>query len=73
MDGSARFELYNYRKRVVPTITSNSEMLYQYEGTYYNPGSGTFTIHEIELKNGYNYIDVTGVGNVTFTYRRGRL
>ena len=73
VDGAGRFDLYNYRKRVVPTITSNSEMVFNYEGTYYNPGSGTFTIPEIELKDGYNYVDVTGVGTVTFRYRKGRL
>lgn len=73
VDGVAQISLYNSKRRVVPTITSDSELLYKYDGVYYNPGSGTFTIPEIELKDGYNYVEVTGVGNVTFTYRKGRL
>lgn len=73
VDGTASIGLYNERKRVVPTITTASELLFRYEGTYYNPGSGTFTIPEIELKEGYNTIELTGVGSVSFAYRKGKL
>lgn len=73
VNGTATFQLYNLRKRVVPTITTDSELLFKYEGVYYQGFEGTFTIPEIELKNGNNVVEVTGVGNVTFRYQKGRL
>lgn len=73
VDGAATIQLYNARKRVVPTIEADSELLFRYEGVYYQGFEGTFTIPEIELKNGNNVVEVTGVGNVTFRYQKGRL
>lgn len=74
VDGTGTFYLENDKKRVVPTITASSEMLFKYEGTYYNPGIiGTFTLPEIELKEGTNIVEVTGVGSVSFSYRKGKL
>lgn len=73
VDGAATIQLYNLRKRVVPEITSDSELLFKYDGVYYQGFEGTFTIPEIELKDGWNTVEITGVGNVTFTYQKGRL
>ncbi len=73
VNGTATFQLHNARKRVVPTITADSEMLFKFEGVYYQGTEGTFTIPEIELKTGYSVVEVTGVGNVTFRYQKGRL
>ena len=73
INGIVTVELYNSRKRVVPTITASTELLFKYDGVYYDGTEGTFTIPEIELKNGYNYVEVTGVGTVSFSYQKGRL
>jgi predicted phage tail component-like protein len=73
VNGVATVELYNTRKRVVPTITASTEFLFKYDGVYYDGLEGTFTLPEIELVDGYNYVEVTGVGTVTFSYEKGRL
>ena len=71
--GSHEFTLVNLRKRVVPKITTDSEFTFTFEGQTYVHDAGTFSLPEIELKDGVNIITATGTGNVSFTFARGRL
>lgn len=73
VNGTKKISLYNTRKHVTPIITADTEFLFKYDGIYYQGFEGTFTIPEIELKDGRNDVEVTGVGNVTFIYTQGRL
>ena len=70
---NANISIYNNRKPVVPTITSNAEFLISFGGFNEIYPAGTFTIPELELKEGFNQIYLEGTGSITFTYRRGWL
>lgn len=74
---SAVINLQNLKKRVVPTITTDSEMTFAYEidGTTYSitHSAGTFTVPTLELAEGDNLVTITGTGNVTFSYQEGGL
>lgn len=73
VNGTKTMSLYNTKKHVSPLITADTEFLFKYDGVYHQGFEGTFTIPEIELKDGRNDVEVTGVGNVTFRYTQGRL
>lgn len=73
VSGSATITLANMRKRVVPTITSNATMTYEFGGRTIQHNAGTFIIPTLELVEGNNAVKVTGTGNVTFAYQEGRL
>ena len=73
VDGSADIVLANSRKPVVPTITTDASMQFEYGGGIYTASAGTFRIPQIQLAEGQNIVTVTGTGNVTFRYREGRL
>lgn len=73
VDGSATISLQNSRKRVVPTITTTSEMTIAFDGYSGTYSAGTFIIPELELAQGANSVTVTGTGNITFAYREGGL
>jgi phage-related protein len=71
--GSATITLNNSRKKVVPKITTSSEMTISFNGYTGTFSAGTFTIPELELVEGANTVTVTGTGNISFVYREGRL
>lgn len=71
--GSATITLTNSRKKVVPLITTSSEMTISFNGYTGTFSAGTFTIPELELVEGNNTVNVTGTGNISFVYREGRL
>lgn len=73
VNGSASIQLYNAKKKVVPAITTDAMLSFEYEGEMLSHGAGTFTLPIIELKEGFNIVKVVGNGNVTFTYVEGRL
>lgn len=70
---SATITLQNSRKKVVPKITTSSEMTISFNGYTGTFSAGTFTIPELELVEGANTVTVTGTGNISFVYREGRL
>lgn len=70
---NATIALENDRMPVVPTITTNAEFLISYGGHNDIYPAGTFTIPELELQEGTNQVYVEGKGNISFTYRKGRL
>lgn len=71
--GSATITLNNSRMKVVPRITTSSEMTISFNGYTGTFSAGTFTIPELELVEGVNTVTVTGTGNISFVYREGRL
>ena len=71
--GSSTITLNNSRKKVVPKITTSSEMTISFNGYTGTFSAGTFTIPELELVEGANTVTVTGTGNISFVYREGRL
>ena len=73
VNGTATVSLYNSRKRVVPEITADTELLIKFNNITHQLFEGTTIIPELELKNGSNIIEVTGVGNISFSYQKGRL
>lgn len=73
VNGVSTINLSNTRKRVVPTITTNTELLIKFNNITHQLFEGTNIFPEIELKNGDNNIEVTGVGNISFSYQKGRL
>ena len=48
-------------------------MTFSFGGITKAVNAGTFSIPELELKQGNNSVNVTGTGNVTFKYQEGRL
>ena len=73
VSGSIEITLTNSKKRVVPTITTDATMQFDFGDITRIENAGTFQIPELELKEGDNTVTVTGTGNVTFKYREGDL
>ena len=71
--GTVDIVLTNSRKRAVPEITTTTAMTFVFGGGSWAKAAGTFTIPELELTEGENYVTVTGVGNITFTWQEGEL
>lgn len=65
------FYLSNIRKKAIPTIKATAPCTLLFEGNSFAIDAGTYTIPEIELKQGINYIAVQGLATVTFLYREG--
>lgn len=73
-DGTMKgIRLHNIRKKVVPTITAESDFTLYYDNNTYSVSAGTSEIPELELKEGINDVAVTGTGTISFTYREGGL
>lgn len=71
--GTAEIVLANSRMPVVPKITTDAAMTFSFGGITKAVNAGTFSIPELELKQGNNSVNATGTGNVTFKYQEGRL
>ena len=71
--GTGTLTLSNSRKRVMPTITSNSSMQFTFEGKTFVV-NGTLQSPDIILKEGDNIIEViSGTGTLAVTYQEGEL
>lgn len=73
VDGTLEMYLYNSRMRVIPIITVSNAMTIEFEDETYNLLAGENELLDIELKEGQNYIKVTGNGIISIDYRRGCL
>ena len=73
VNGTKVIVLTNGRKRAVPEITTTSAMTIEYGGGSWISSAGTYIIPELELVYGENYVTVTGVGNITFTWQEGEM
>lgn len=74
--GTVAITLTNARKRAVPevTITTSTSLNIQYgSGLIWDLGPGSYTLPELELKEGDNLVTVTGTGSITFTWQEGEL
>lgn len=58
---------------VVPVITNSAEMTLAWGSNSKTIAAGTHQIAGLELAKGNNSITITGSGNISFTYRQGRL
>jgi phage-related protein len=74
--GTVAITLTNARKRAVPevSITTSTSLNIQYgSGLIWDLGPGSYTLPELELKEGDNFVTVTGTGSITFTWQEGEL
>ena len=75
--GTATVTLTNTRMPIVPSITVSSEMTLTFtiKGKDYSVTlpAGTHTVPSLVLMEGDTRIDITGMGRITFTYRKGAL
>ena len=69
--------LINLRKRVSPTIevvaNEGESVNLIYDGASYMLSNGVYSVPEMALKEGNNFIKLSGVGEIQFKYRRGKL
>lgn len=69
--------LINLKKQVSPSIevvaNSGESVTLIYGDTTYMLSNGLYSIPEMTLKEGNNYIKLSGVGKIIFSYRRGKL
>lgn len=70
---NATIALANDKMPVIPTITTNAEFLISFGGHNDIYPAGTFSIPELELREGVNQVYVEGNGSISFTYRKGWL
>lgn len=73
IDGTETVNLTNGRKRAVPTITTTSDMTLSFGGGTWTNRAGTFSIPELELVEGDNFVTVTGNGTISFTWQEAVL
>jgi phage-related protein len=73
VNGTEVITLTNSRKRAVPAITTTAAMTIAFGDGIWTNSAGTYTIPELELVEGENDVTVTGVGNITFTWREGSM
>ena len=73
IDGTETVNLTNARKRAVPTITTTSDMTLSFGGGTWTNRAGTFSIPELELVEGDNFVTVTGKGTISFAWQEAVL
>lgn len=74
--GTEIITLTNARKRAVPevTITTSTSLNIQYgSGLIWDLGPGSYTLPELELKEGDNLVTVTGTGQISFVWQEAVL
>ena len=71
--GTKNIFFENLRERVMPTISTDAEMTVEYEGKSITT-SATFKSHpDFIFHEGENKITVSGIGNITISFREGSL
>lgn len=75
VDGADTIVLTNSRKRAVPEvrIVTDGGIRIVYGQLIWDLGSGSYTLPELELVEGENAVEVTGVGTVTFIWQEASL
>lgn len=75
VDGTDTIVLTNSRKRAVPEvrIVTDGGIRIVYGQLIWDLGSGSYTLPELELVEGENAVEVTGVGTVTFIWQEASL
>lgn len=72
-NGSGTVELENDEMPVVPEITATAAATFVWGTNSVTVSAGTYRIAGLELPKGITEVAVTTDGEVTFTYRKGRL
>ena len=65
--------LTNSRKRAVPKITTTASFTIIFGEHTWAVNAGTYTLPEIELLEGANYLSAIGNGTITFEWQEGEL
>lgn len=76
INGAETITLTNGRKRAVPEVsvdTADSLTIVFGASNVWTLSSGSYTLPELELKEGDNTVTVTGTGTITFTWQEGDL
>ena len=73
VNGTQYIVCRNLRKWVVPVFTTTADMEIVFDGKTYSATAGTFTIPDLQLKQGENILKITGTGTVTIEYQEGGL
>ena len=73
VSSNAIIALDNDKMPTIPIITTTAEFLISFGGYNDVSSAGTFAIPELELLEGTNQVYVEGNGNISFTYRKGRM
>lgn len=67
------YALANLKMRVTPTIEISGSATISFDGKSYALTKGTYTIPELVLNEGDNFITMQGSGQVRIIYTRGKL
>lgn len=59
-------------KTVVPEITVNGDVDLTFDGVTSHLESGTYKINSVKFASGLNYLNVSGTGDVVFTFREAK-
>ena len=73
ISGSGNITCNNSRKKVIPTITTDSDIQIAFGGNTYAISAGTTTVAGIVFDEGQNVLAVTGTANVIVSYQEARL
>lgn len=73
VNGNLTLTIPGLKKRIIPTITSSTDMSVQFEGKTYPLKSGINKVYKLVLKEGENRLTFTGTGTVSVDYRGGLL
>lgn len=68
-----KLTLVNDRKRVVPTIKTDSSVTLKYDNVSTSQSAGTYKIMDFSLKRGNTSIAVIGDGTINFNYQEASL
>lgn len=63
----------NDRMTVAPKITCTAETKMTFNGNTYSLGAGTYTVLDIQFKEGINTVKLNGTGTITFEFQEGSL
>ncbi len=73
IEGSKNILCPNERKRVVPIITTDSEMTIEFQGATYTISAGTHEILNIYFEKGIYELNITGNGTFKIDYQEASL
>ena len=75
--GTIEATLTNLKKYVSPKVdvvaTAGNNVNITFNNETFSLSNGSWTIPELVLKEGNNIITLSGVGTITFSYRKGKL
>lgn len=73
VNGKKAIVLVNDRMRSIPNIECSAAMKVGFGGISYNLQKGIHKVLGIRLEEGYNRIELSGTGTITFTWQEGAI